>query len=74
MITAPNWKLPFELICDTSDYAVRAVLDQRRDNILRVNCYDSRTLIDARLNFATIEKELLAIMFAFEKFRSYIIG
>ena len=31
-------------------------------------------LNDAQLNYATTEKELLAIMFTFDKFRPYLIG
>ncbi|GJY41870.1 reverse transcriptase domain-containing protein [Tanacetum coccineum] len=29
VIVSPNWNLPFELMCDASDFAVRAVLDQK---------------------------------------------
>ncbi|PNX89714.1 hypothetical protein L195_g045836, partial [Trifolium pratense] len=31
IIIAPNWDLPFELMCDASDYAVGAVLGQRHE-------------------------------------------
>ncbi|KAI5356475.1 hypothetical protein L3X38_009371 [Prunus dulcis] len=74
IIAAPNWDLPFELMCDASDYAVGAVLGQRRDKLPHVNYYASRTLNDAQLNYATTEKELLAVVFALEKFRSYLVG
>ncbi|CAN6557791.1 unnamed protein product [Malus baccata var. baccata] len=74
IITAPDWTLPFELMCDASDYAVGAVLGQRRDKLPHVIYYASRTLNDAQLNYATTEKELLAVVFALEKFRSYLVG
>ncbi|CAN6556588.1 unnamed protein product [Malus baccata var. baccata] len=74
IITAPDWTLPFELMCDASDYAVGAVLGQRRDKFPYVIYYASRTLNDAQLNYATTEKELLAVVFALEKFRSYLVG
>ncbi|XP_070667595.1 uncharacterized protein [Malus domestica] len=74
IIAAPNWSLPFELMCDASDYAVGAVLGQRKDRLPQVIYYASRTLNDAQLNYATIENELLAIVFALEKFRSYLVG
>ena len=71
IVVAPDWDLPFELMCDASDYAIRAVLGQKREIIFQVIYYASRTLNDAQLNYATIEKELLAIVFAFDKFRPY---
>ena len=74
IICAPDWALPFELMCDASDYAIGAVLGQRKNKILHVIYYASRTLTDAQLNYATTEKELLAVVFAFDKFRSYLIG
>ena len=74
VISAPDWNLPFELMCDASDYAIGAVIGQRRNKVLHVIYYASRTLIDAQLNYATTEKELLAIVFAFDKFCSYLIG
>ena len=74
VIQPPNWDLPFEIMCDASDYAVRAVLGQRVGKLPHVIYYASRTLNDAQLNCSTTEKELLAVIFALEKFCSYLIG
>src|SRR5215475_3210676 len=71
---SPDWNLSFEMMCDANDYVVGAVLGQRRDKIFHTIYYASRTLSDAQLNYATTEKELLAVMFAFDKFRAYLIG
>jgi len=73
IITAPNWNLNFELMCDASDYAVGAVLGQRRNKIFHAIHYASKVLNEAQINYATTEKELLAIVYALEKFRSYLI-
>ncbi|CAN6552365.1 unnamed protein product [Malus baccata var. baccata] len=74
IIVPPDWSLPFELMCDASDYALGAVLGQRKDKQPHVIYYASRTLNDAQLNYSTTEKELLAVVFALDKFRSYLIG
>ncbi|XP_050122877.1 uncharacterized protein LOC126600335 [Malus sylvestris] len=74
VIMPPDWSLPFELMCDASDYAVGAVLGQRVNKVPHVIYYASRTLNDAQLNYSTTEKEFLAVVFALEKFRSYLIG
>ncbi|KAM2137806.1 hypothetical protein ACFX1Q_009939 [Malus domestica] len=74
IIRPPDWSLPFELMCDASDYALGAVLGQRKDKQPHVIYYASRTLNDAQLNYSTTEKELLAVVFALDKFRSYLLG
>ncbi|KAM1495767.1 hypothetical protein ACFX14_030014 [Malus domestica] len=74
IITPPDWSLPFELMCDASDYAIGAVLGQRKNKQPHVVYYASRTLNDAQLNYSTTEKELLAVVFALDKFRSYLLG
>ena len=74
VIVAPDWGLPFELMCDVSDYTVGVVLGQRKDKIFYAIYYASWTLNEAQLNYATTEKELLAIVFAFDKFIPYLIG
>jgi hypothetical protein len=61
-------------MCDTSDYVVGAVLGQRVDKLFHVIYYASRTLNDAQLNYSTTKKELLAVVFALDKFRSYLLG
>ncbi|CAN6544188.1 unnamed protein product [Malus baccata var. baccata] len=68
IIVPPDWSLPFELMCDASDYALGAVLGQRKDKRPHVIYYASRTLNDAQLNYSTTEKELLAVVFALDKF------
>ncbi|KAL1199582.1 putative mitochondrial protein [Cardamine amara subsp. amara] len=73
-VQPPDWSLPFEVMTDASDYAVGAVLGQRKDKKLHVIYYASRTLDEAQCRYATTEKELLAVVFAFEKFRSYLVG
>jgi hypothetical protein len=65
---------PFEIMCDASDYAVGAVLGQRKEGRVYTVYYASKTLNEAQLNYATTEKELLAVVFAFEKFKSYIVN
>ncbi|CAN6677813.1 unnamed protein product [Malus baccata var. baccata] len=74
IIRPPDWSIPFELMCDASNYALGAVLGQRKDKQPHVIYYASRTLNDAQLNYSTTEKELLAIVFALDKFRSYLLG
>nr|GEZ78408.1 reverse transcriptase domain-containing protein [Tanacetum cinerariifolium] len=73
ILIAPNWDLPFELICDASDFAIGAVLGQRHEKHCRPIHYASKTMNDAETNYTTIEKEMLAVVYAFEKFRSYLI-
>ncbi|CAM8943733.1 unnamed protein product [Rhodiola kirilowii] len=73
IIRAPDWAQPFEIMCDASDYAVGAVLGQKVDKKPAVIYYASRTLDVAQRNYSTTEKELLAVVFALEKFRSYLL-
>ncbi|CAN6700791.1 unnamed protein product [Malus baccata var. baccata] len=56
IIVPPDWSLPFELICDASDYALGAILGQRKDKQPHVIYYASLTLNDAQLNYSTTEK------------------
>jgi hypothetical protein len=69
-----DWSQPFEIMCDASDYVVGAVLGQRKEGRVHVVYYASKNLNEAQLNYATTEKELLEVVFAFEKFRSCIVN
>nr|GEZ46809.1 reverse transcriptase domain-containing protein [Tanacetum cinerariifolium] len=73
ILIAPNWDQPFELMCDASDYAVGAVLGQRIKKHFRPIHYARKTMNQAEANYTTTEKEMLAVVYAFEKFRSYLI-
>ncbi|GKC32970.1 reverse transcriptase domain-containing protein [Tanacetum coccineum] len=72
-LNAPNWDQPFEIMCDASDYAIGAVLGQRIEKHFRPIHYASKTMTEAESNYTTTEKEMLAVVYAFEKFRSYLI-
>jgi hypothetical protein len=74
VIQPPNWHLPFEIMCDANDYAVGAVISHLKDKKYYAISYASNTLTGPQLNYATMEKELLAVVFAIEKFRSYLVG
>ncbi|GJZ73766.1 reverse transcriptase domain-containing protein [Tanacetum coccineum] len=73
ILIAPNWDQPFEIMCDASDYAIGAVLGQRIEKHFRPILYASKTMTEAETNYTTTEKEMLAVVYAFEKFRSYLI-
>ena len=69
-----DWSKNFEIMCDASDYAMGAVLGQRKKNIFRVIYYASKTFNEAQENYSTTEKEILEMVFACEKFKPYILG
>lgn len=61
-------------MCDTSDFSIGAVLGQWKNKVFHTIYYASQTLDEAQLNYATTKKELLAIVFAFDKFQPYLVG
>ena len=70
----PDWNKDFEIMCDASDYAMGAVLGQKVNKVFRAIYYSSKTFNQAQEKYLTTEKEMLAMVFACEKFRPYILG
>ncbi|GJX23573.1 reverse transcriptase domain-containing protein [Tanacetum coccineum] len=60
ILVVPNWKLPFELICDASDFAIGAVLGQRKTKHFQPIHYASKTMTEAQIHYTTMKKEMLA--------------
>ncbi|RDY11478.1 Retrovirus-related Pol polyprotein, partial [Mucuna pruriens] len=75
ILQVPNWDLPFELMCDASNSTLGAVLGQRArvGQPMHVIAYASKTMDLTQQNYTTTEKELLAIVFSLDKFRSYLL-
>nr|GEX51695.1 reverse transcriptase domain-containing protein [Tanacetum cinerariifolium] len=71
ILVAPDWDLPFEIVCDASDYAV--VLRQHKTKYFQPIHYASKTMMDAQAHYTTTKKELLAVVYAFEKFQPYLV-
>ena len=69
-----DWSLPFELMCDASDFVVGAVLGQKKDRKSFVIHYASKTLDSTQMNYSTTEKELLVVVYALNKFHLYLLG
>ncbi|XP_070032023.1 uncharacterized protein [Nicotiana tomentosiformis] len=74
IITAPDSREFFELMCDASDTAIEAVLGQRKNKVFHFIYYASKTLNLAQINYTVTEKEFLAVVWAFDKFRAYLVG
>ncbi|GJT90356.1 reverse transcriptase domain-containing protein [Tanacetum coccineum] len=67
ILVVPDWNLPFELMCDASDFAIGAVLGQRKMKHFQPIHYASKTMTEAQIHYTTTEKEMLVVVYAFEK-------
>nr|GEY01965.1 DNA-directed DNA polymerase [Tanacetum cinerariifolium] len=73
ILVVPDWNLHFELMCDASDFAIGAVLRRRKTKHFQPIHYASKTMTEAQIHYTTREKEMLAVIYAFEKFRPYLV-
>ncbi|GJW91797.1 reverse transcriptase domain-containing protein [Tanacetum coccineum] len=62
ILVVPDWNLPFELMCDASDFAIGAVLGQRKMKHFQPIHYASKTMTEAQIHYTTTEKEMLAVV------------
>ncbi|GJR55359.1 reverse transcriptase domain-containing protein [Tanacetum coccineum] len=73
ILVVPDWNLPFELMCDASDFVIGAVLGQRKTKHFQPIHYASKTMTEAQIHYTATEKEMLAVVYAFEKFWPYLV-
>lgn len=74
IIVSLDWTKPFMIMCGVSDYVVGAILRQDKDKVFHAIHYASKKLYPAQCNYTTIEKEMLVVVFACEKFRPYLMA
>ncbi|GJT48898.1 reverse transcriptase domain-containing protein [Tanacetum coccineum] len=74
ILIAPNWDLPFELMCDASDYAIGAVLGQRHEKHFRPIHYASKTMTEAESNYTTTEKKMYSRGVCIRKIPVFILS
>lgn len=74
LLQYPDYNKPFILTTDASNIALGAVLSQGQIGSDKPIAYASRTLSDTETRYSTIEKELLAIIWATKHFRPYLYG
>nr|GEX37079.1 DNA-directed DNA polymerase [Tanacetum cinerariifolium] len=73
ILVVPDWNLPFELMCYVSDFAIGAVLGQCKTKYFQSIHYASKMTTEAQIHYTTTKKEMLAIVYAFEKFWPYLV-
>jgi hypothetical protein len=74
VLALPDFRHPFELSCDASEFGYGATLEQKIENKNRIIAYFSRSYTKAQSNYATSEKELLAIVMAIQHFHDFLYG
>nr|GEU70438.1 reverse transcriptase domain-containing protein [Tanacetum cinerariifolium] len=71
ILVVPDWNLPFELMCDASDFTIGAILGQRKMKHFQPIHYARKIMTEAQIHYTTTEKEMLVVVYEFEKFRPY---
>ena len=74
ILCGPNWSLPFHIHIDASDYTIETILGVKERVIKYVIYHINKNLQGVKFNYTIIEKELLVVIYALNKFRHYISG
>ena len=74
ILRGPNWTLPFHISTDASDSALGVVLGQKEGQQHYAIYFINKNLTPVELNYTVTDKEFLAVIYAINKFRHYIIG
>lgn len=74
VLKGPNWSLPFHIHTNAFDYAIGAILGKKVDNLENAIYFISKNMQGPELDYTATEKEMLAVIYALNKFRHYIIG
>ncbi|GJX05359.1 reverse transcriptase domain-containing protein [Tanacetum coccineum] len=73
ILVVSDWNLPFELMCDASNFAIGAVLGQHKTKHFQPIHYANKMMTKAQIHYTTTKKEMLAVVYAFEKFWPYLV-
>nr|GEV96806.1 reverse transcriptase domain-containing protein [Tanacetum cinerariifolium] len=73
ILVVPDWNLTFKLMCDATDFSIGTVLGQQKTKHFQPVHYASKTMTETQIHYTTMEKEMLAVVYAFEKFRPYLV-
>nr|GEZ41368.1 reverse transcriptase domain-containing protein [Tanacetum cinerariifolium] len=65
ILIAPDWDMPFGLMCDASDFAIGVVLGQRQEKHFRPIHDACKTMTEVESNYTIMEKEMLAVVYSF---------
>lgn len=74
IITATDWILGFELMCDANDYVIKVVLGKRKTKVFHDIHYTWKVLNETKVNYATREKWLLAIVYFLSWFQQFCLS
>nr|GEX15789.1 reverse transcriptase domain-containing protein [Tanacetum cinerariifolium] len=73
ILVVPDWNLPFELMYDASDFTIGVVLGQCKTKHFQPIHYASKTMTEALIHYTATKKEMLSVVYAFEKFLPYLV-
>jgi len=74
ILSFPDFTLEFSIAADASQNGIGAVLFQEKNDTKKYISFVARSLSSSERNYGATQRELLAIIFALDKFRDYVYG